>query len=153
MLKNGDGKAYESRKDKCEAFITYNLITEPAEERPPVRRQPRQKLSEHTMTRLIQALKKTWNNSAPGPDRISWKLIKRIKDTRVGRVILEDIAQVVVNMDRMPEEWRGMKMVMISKPGKDHTAVKGWRPIVLTNTVGKLAKKLVAEELQKHKEL
>jgi len=42
---------------------------------------------------------------------------------------------------------------MIPKPGKDHTAVKGWRPIVLANTVGKLAEKLVALELQQHKEL
>ena len=54
---------------------------------------------------------------------------------------------------RMPEEWRGMKMVMIPKPGKDHTAVKGWRPIVLANTVGKLAEKIVAEKLQGCEEL
>jgi len=53
----------------------------------------------------------------------------------------------------MPEEWRDMKMVMIPKPGKYHTAVKGWRPIVLANTVGKLAEKIVAQELQKHDEL
>jgi len=39
----------------------------------------------------------------------------------------------------MPESWREMKMVMIPKPGKDHTAVKGWWPIVLANVVRKLA--------------
>lgn len=28
-------------------------------------------------------------------------------------------------------------IVMIPKPGKDHTKVKGWRPMVLANTMGK----------------
>jgi len=32
---------------------------------------------------------------------------------------------------KMPEQWRGMKMVMIPKPGKDLTKTKGWCPIVL----------------------
>ena len=46
-----------------------------------------------------------------------------------------------------------MTMVMIPKPGKDHTKVKGWRPIVLANTVGKLGAKLIAEDLQEIEEL
>ena len=44
-------------------------------------------------------------------------------------------------------------MVMNPKPGKDHTAVKGRRPIVLADTVGKLVEKVVAQELQTHEEL
>ena len=44
-------------------------------------------------------------------------------------------------------------MVMLPKPGKDHSKVKGWRPIVLANTVGKLAEKIITEELQKREEL
>ena len=42
---------------------------------------------------------------------------------------------------------------MIPKPGKDRTLVKSWRPITLSNTIGKLAEKLVAEEVQSHEEL
>jgi len=38
---------------------------------------------------------------------------------------------------------------MIPKPGKDRTKVKGWRPIVLTNTVGKLGEKVMANKLQR----
>jgi len=53
----------------------------------------------------------------------------------------------------MPEEWREMRIVMIPKPGKDHTALKGWRPIALANAVGKLAQKIIAQELQRHEEL
>ena len=54
---------------------------------------------------------------------------------------------------RMPEEWRGVKTVMIPKTSKDHTRVNGWRPIVLANTVGKLVEKMVAQELQTREEL
>ena len=38
-------------------------------------------------------------------------------------------------------------MVMIPKPGKDHTLVKGWRPIVLANTMEKWAEKIIAQDL------
>ena len=31
-------------------------------------------------------------------------------------------------------------MVMIPKAGKDHTTIKGWRPIVFANTIGKLCR-------------
>ncbi|KAF8416605.1 hypothetical protein EV426DRAFT_685764 [Tirmania nivea] len=35
----------------------------------------------------------------------------------------------------------------------DHSKVKGWPPIVLANTVGKLGEKLIADELQSHLQL
>jgi len=104
--------------------------------------------------RVREALGRTKNGSAPGPDGVSWKLLKMIKDTQLGKAVIEDVAQVACREGtRMPEEWRGMKMVMLSKPGKDHTKVKGWRPIVLANTVGKLAEKIVAQHLQERQEL
>jgi len=154
-LKDGAGNQYESREEKLQAFTAHNLIIDPAEERTAVRQQQRRKPSEEAMTRIRHALKKTRNNSAPGPDGISWKLLKILKDTGVGRAVIEDAGQVAERRGttRMPERWRAMKMVMIPKPGKDHTAVKGWRPIVLANVVGKLAEKVVAIELQRHKEL
>jgi len=46
-----------------------------------------------------------------------------------------------------------MEMVMIPKPGKDRRKVKSWRPIVLLKIVGKLADKVVAQELQELEEL
>ena len=69
--------------------------------------------------------------------------------------MLEDVVQVAEEgmKTRVPEEWRDMKMVMIPKPGNDQTAVKGWRPIVLANAVGKLAEKIIGQEVQLHEEL
>jgi len=152
-LRDAEGHTYETDEEKCQAFIRHNLITEPSADRIPVERQERKRTNEHISARIRNALKKTRNDSAPGPDGVSWKLLKKLRNTRVGRAILEDVEQVAGGGARIPEEWRGMKMVMIPKPGKDHTAVKGWRPIVLSNTVGKLVEKIVAEELQKHEEL
>ena len=37
---------------------------------------------------------------------------------------------------------------MIPKPGKDHKATKGLRPINLINCIGKLGEKVVADRLQ-----
>jgi len=37
-------------------------------------------------------------------------------------------------------------MVMLPKPGKDHTRVEDWRPVVLANTVRKLVEKLQERE-------
>lgn len=42
---------------------------------------------------------------------------------------------------------------MIPKPGRDVTKVKSWRPIVLLNTLGKLADKTIAEKLMKEEDL
>lgn len=46
-----------------------------------------------------------------------------------------------------------MTIVMIPKLGKDHTKIKGWRPIVLANTVGKWCEKLIAQDLQDQDQL
>lgn len=41
-----------------------------------------------------------------------------------------------------------MSCVIIPKPNKDHGLVKGWRPNVLSNCIGKLGEKVAADKLQ-----
>jgi len=67
------------------------------------------------MVRIGHALRRTRNSSAPGPDGVSWKLQKAIRDTNLGKAILKNVGQVAENMEwaGMPERWRDMKMVMI----------------------------------------
>lgn len=55
--------------------------------------------------------------------------------------MINDIAYSVDLPEKFPPPWTGMKMVMIPKPNKDHTTLKGWRKIVLSNTVSKLGEK------------
>ena len=95
-----------------------------------------------------KALNTTKNSSAPGPDGINYMLLKKLLPTPLGKAILRNVAHHLLQ-GTLPAEWKEMRVVMIPKPGKDHTQVKNWRPIVLAQTVGKLWDKVVAEGLQR----
>ena len=94
-----------------------------------------------------KALGGTKNGSAPGPDGISYRLIKAVRDTRLGRELIEEI---VDNLWRgiIPDAWRQMRVVFIPKPGRDLTLARNWRPLNLINSVGKLGEKVVANRIQ-----
>ena len=155
--KDEEGQVHSDDSAIATAFVKHNLITEEREEEAELeegeeetgylvkRRAP----SSTAMKRVLRALSKTKNKSAAGPDGISWWLLKMIKGTPLGRAVLEDVALWATPKERVkvPEAAREMTIVMIPKPGKDHSKVKGWRPIVLANTVGKLGEKLIAGDL------
>ena len=60
------------------------------------------------------------------------------------------MVQVATNltMGSIPKEWQDSKVVFIPKPGKNHTQLRAWRPIILINCIGKLGEKAVGEESQ-----
>ena len=97
--------------------------------------------------KIRTALQGTSNKSVPGPDGVSYRLVKLTVKGPLGDVLFEQIAEELSN-GIMPEEWQACKVVMISKPGKDHREGRAWRPINLINCVGKLAGKVVANDLQ-----
>jgi len=90
-LRDGRGRTYETN-EKLRGFVAHNLITEPAEARQDPGRQERRWPAQDTIYRVEQALKKTRKNSAPGPDGVSWKLLKMIRETTLGKAILDDVA-------------------------------------------------------------
>ena len=73
-------------------------------------------------------------------------MIKLAVKGPLGDALFDQIAGELSN-GTMPEEWQACKVVMIPKPGKDHREVRAWRPINLINCVGKLAEKVVANDL------
>ena len=74
---------------------------------------------------VLSALGRTKNGSSPGPDGISYQLIKAVRDMRLGR---ELVKEVVNNLVRgvIPPVWREMRVVFIPKPGHDLTLTKSW---------------------------
>ena len=75
----------------------------------------------------MNALRSTRNSSAPGPDGLSYRLIKLTQCTPLGWALLNDIILTTENPNYdTPQEWRQMRMCMIPKAGKDHLRVKGW---------------------------
>ena len=94
-----------------------------------------------------RALGKTKNGSGPGPDGISYRLIKSVRDTRLGRELVDE---VVDNLWRgvIPAAWRQMRVVFIPKTGRDLSVARRWRPLNLINCVGKLGEKVVGDRIQ-----
>src|SRR5258706_12387971 len=73
--------------------------------------------------------------------------MKALVDTIFGSELLIQMAREL-QKGKAPTDWQLSKVVMIPKPGKVHTQLKGWRPINLINCVCKLGEKVVADELQ-----
>ena len=100
---------------------------------------------------ILKALSATKNTSTPGPDRISFHLLKLIKDTSLGRQVIHFLADFLRGKRSILSgsgDGRDITVVMIPKTGKDLTKAKGWRPIVLINCLLKLMDKVVANKLQ-----
>ena len=138
------GRACGTDNDKLQALVYRNFFTKVQE---PVRVGGAAEGSAdagYSMDELEEkvrgALRGTSNRSAPGPDSINYRLIKMVLDTRLGGAIVKE--------RKNPTGVAVTKVVFISKPGKDHRAAKGWRPINLINCIGKLAENVVADELQ-----
>ena len=95
---------------------------------------------------VIHALGRTKNGSAPGPDGIGYRLIKPVRDTRLGWELIEEIVDNLAQ-GVIPPAWREMRVVFIPKPGRDLTLAKNWRPLNFINCVGKLGEKGVADRI------
>ena len=93
------------------------------------------------------ALSGTKNNSAAGPDGVGYRLIKSIRDTRLGSELLGEVVSALRG-GYILDRWRDMRVVLIPKPGRDLTQTKNWRALNLINCIGKLGEKVVADRIQ-----
>ena len=66
------------------------------------------------------ALSGTKNNSAAGPDGVGYRLIKAVRDTRLGNELLGEVV-AALRGGYIPDRWRDMRVVLIPKPGRDLT--------------------------------
>ena len=89
---------------------------------------------------VLSALGRTKNGSAPGRDGISYRLIKAVRDTRLGRELVDEVVDNLVR-GVIPPAWGEMRVVFIPKPGRDLTLTKSWRPLNLINCIEKLWEK------------
>ena len=89
----------------------------------------------------------TRNSSVPGPNGISYRLIKAIKDTPLGDELVNEVAVQLLE-GTIPEKWKEMRVVLNPKPGGNLTITQNWGPINLINCFGKLGQKVVANYLQ-----
>ena len=72
---------------------------------------------------VLRALGRTKNGSAHGPDGIGYRLIKAVRDTRLGQGLVDEVVDNLVR-GVIPPAWREMRVVFIPKPGRDLTLTR-----------------------------
>ena len=103
--------------------------------------------ADEVMGWVRSTLSGTKNNSAAGPDGVGYRLIKAVRDTRLGIELLGEVV-AALRGGYIPDRWRDMRVVLIPKPARDMTQTKNWRPLNLINCIGKLGEKVVADRIQ-----
>ena len=73
--------------------------------------------------RVRTALMGTKNSSAPGPDGISNRLIKIVKDSPLGKELVNEVAVQLLE-GTIPDKWKEMRVLLIPKPARDLTITK-----------------------------
>ena len=97
-----------------------------------------------TLNELEQCIKET-KNSAPGPDKINYEIIRHIP--KLALKTLLGIYNDIWHQNTFPTEWRKAIIIPIPKENKDHTNPLNYRPISLTNCFCKIMEKIVNKRL------
>ena len=98
---------------------------------------------------VLDAINLTGNNLAPGPNGISWELLKRAFSVQGAPDGLCHLFNCVRESGRWPTWFKESTCVIIPKPNKPKYDVpKAFRPISLLNTISKLLTKVIASRMQ-----
>ena len=96
--------------------------------------------------KLINAINKYNNFSTPGPDKLTWRYLKKIVKNKECIDKLIDIANICIDLDHWPSHFKTSTTVIILKPNKTlYDSAILFHPIVLLNTTGKLFEKIIGE--------
>lgn len=94
---------------------------------------------------MEDAMKQLKPNKAPGPDKITNKILKALPKK------LKDFLLWLFNncLEKAyyPKEWKRTEVRCLPKPGKDLKQTSSYRPISLLNTVGKLFDRIILKRI------
>ena len=102
-----------------------------------------------SMLELTQALHACSSTSAPGPNHITWGMLKTLTaNPRIASLFL-GLAEACIQLGHWPAHFKESLSVIIPKPGKpSYSTPKLFHPIVLLNTLGKLVEKMLSHRMQ-----
>ncbi len=82
---------------------------------------------------------------SPGADLLSDRMLRELPYS----VIFSPtrIFNVVLRLQTFPTVWKGAKMIMLPKPGKDPSTLQSYRPISLLSVLSKVFEKLLHRQL------
>ncbi|KAF8675296.1 hypothetical protein AX14_005148, partial [Amanita brunnescens Koide BX004] len=110
---------------------------------------PERSFPKFSCQEIRDALTLTGNNSAPGPDRITWELLKQALQVDQALEGLCHLFNEISSNGVWPSWFKESTCVIIPKPNKPkYNIPKAFRPISLLNTLGKLLTKVIAARMQ-----
>ena len=98
-----------------------------------------------SMLELTQALHACLFTSAPGPDHVTWGMLKHLlANPCIARLFLA-LAEACIQVGHWLAHFKESLLVIILKLGKaSYSTPKLFHPIVLLNTIGKLVEKILS---------
>jgi hypothetical protein len=81
----------------------------------------------------------------PGFDLITGVILKKLQ--RKALVKLTTLINAAIRLKYVPISWKVSEIILVPKPGKNHTEVESYRPIALLPTMAKLLEKLILKRL------
>ena len=94
-----------------------------------------------TLEELNEQIKELRTRGAPGPDKITNIILKRLP-TKF-RVEFTHLINASIKLAHVPHAWKEATVVMLPKPMKDHKKAENFRPISLLNTMSKLLERII----------
>jgi len=92
-----------------------------------------------------------YNSSAPGPDYLSWRHLKRILNNEECMTNIVNIANACINLSYWLIHFKKSFSIIIPKLNKLlYDTPKSFQPIVLLNIIGKLIEKAISNRIQVH---
>lgn len=85
------------------------------------------------------------NQSAPGPDRISYEMIQHVHPEAL--ITLLSLFNAIWEAGYVPSSWREAIVIPILKEGKEPSLASSYRPIALTSCLCKLLEKMINRRL------
>ena len=101
-----------------------------------------------TEAEVINAIKLFKPRKAPGLDGIQMILYKELPENAIKQ--LTQIYNSALRLGYFPTHFKTAKVIMIPKPNKTRDNPRNYRPISLTNTIGKVLERLLHTRLMRH---
>ena len=86
-----------------------------------------------------------FKNTSPGADSIPYQMIRELKKESILQLL--SFYNQVWCKSTIPEQWKQSQLIPLPKPGKLHIGRTSYRPIALTNCLGKMMEKIVTQRL------
>ena len=97
-------------------------------------------------TQTLNAIKKSKNSKALGPDNISPIMIKHLGPTAI--TYITSIFNKVINQSIIPPLWKVGRIIPLLKPGKPSDQGTSYRPISLLSPLAKILESIILPHLQ-----